>query len=270
MVRINSPMDIFKVLPQTNCRDCNEKTCLAFAVAVFKNRRQISECPHLDPAVMERFGGETEKVDTIDEFMEKAIARLQNKISGIDLEAAAKKLGARYEKRKLTLKVMGKGFSVDTNGRISTDIHVNPWIAVPVLNYILKGRGRPVTGKWVTFRDLENGRERYGLFHQRCEIPLKKVADTYPELFADMLDLFDGRRIAQHVDSDISIVLHPLPLVPILVCYWEPEDDLGSSLHLFFDQIVEENLDIDSIYTLCAGLVQMFSKLSLRHRYDRN
>ncbi len=270
MVRINGPMDIFKLLNQNNCRECNEKTCLAFAVAVFKNRRQLSECPHLEDDVIERFGGETEKPNTVDEFMDEAVAQLKKRISEIDLAAAADRLHARYENQKLTVKVLGKDFSVDAQGRISTDIHVNPWIAVPVLNYILNGKGRPVSGNWVTFRDLENGRSRYALFHQRSEIPLKKVADTYPDLFADMLDIFDGKRIEGHVDSDISIVLHPLPLMPILVCYWEPEDGLESSLHLFLDQTAEENLDVDSIYTLCAGMVKMLEKLSLRHRYDQS
>jgi hypothetical protein len=60
-------------------------------------------------------------------------------------------------------------------------------------------------------------------------------------------------------------VLHPLPKVPILICYWKPEDDLDSDLNLFFDSTAEENLNIESIYTLGAGLVIMLEKLALRH-----
>ena len=35
MSHINNPMEIFKLLNGSNCRECNEKICLAFAVAVF-------------------------------------------------------------------------------------------------------------------------------------------------------------------------------------------------------------------------------------------
>ena len=33
-------MEIFKLLNGSNCRECNEKTCLAFAVAVFKEKNR--------------------------------------------------------------------------------------------------------------------------------------------------------------------------------------------------------------------------------------
>jgi hypothetical protein len=165
----------------------------------------------------------------------------------------------------LTIKCLGKDFSVDTMGNISTDIHVHSWIAVPVLNYIIAGAGTPVSGKWVPFRELEGGKTWYRLFEQRCEKPLKKVADTYTDLFEDMIHLFNGRQVDNHYSSDISLVLHPLPKVPLLICYWRPEDDLASDLNIFFDSNAEENLNIESIYTLGTGLVIMFEKLALRH-----
>ena len=94
---------------------------------------------------------------------------------------------------------------------------------------------------------------------------MKKVADTYTDLFEDMIHLFNGRQVDNHYSSDISLVLHPLPKVPLLICYWRPEDDLASDLNIFFDSNAEENLNIESIYTLSAGLVIMFEKLALRH-----
>jgi hypothetical protein len=165
----------------------------------------------------------------------------------------------------LTIKCLGKDFSVDTMGNISTDIHVHPWIAVPVLNYIIAGAGTPVSGKWVPFRELEGGRTWYRLFEQRCEKPLKKVADTYTDLFEDMIHLFNGRQVENHYSSDISLILDPLPKMPLLICYWRPEDDLASDLNIFFDSNAEKILNIESIYTLGAGLVIMFEKLAIRH-----
>jgi hypothetical protein len=61
------------------------------------------------------------------------------------------------------------------------------------------------------------------------------------------------------------LVLHPLPRVPILICYWKPDDGLESDLHVFFDATAEDNLGIEMVYTLGAGLVVMFEKLSERH-----
>ena len=68
-----------------------------------------------------------------------------------------------------------------------------------------------------------------------------------------------------HYASDISLVLYPLPKVPILICYWKPEDGLESELNVFFDATAEENLNIESIFMLGTGLVRMFEKIALRH-----
>jgi hypothetical protein len=53
----------------------------------------------------------------------------------------------------------------------------------------------------------------------------------------------------------------------MMICYWKPEDGLESSLNLFFDKIVDDNLDIGSVFSLGAGMAQMFEKLALRHGF---
>ena len=60
-------------------------------------------------------------------------------------------------------------------------------------------------------------------------------------------------------------MLLPLPKVPMLINYWEPEDGLGSSLNIFFDDTAEDNLSIESIYSLGTGSVVMFEKVAQRH-----
>jgi hypothetical protein len=93
------------------------------------------------------------------------------------------------------------------------------------------------------------------------------VADTYTDLFDDIVHLFSGKQVERQFKSDISVVLHPLPKIPVMLCYWRPEEGLASSLNLFFDETANDNIGIDAIYTLGAGLAQMFEKLALRHGF---
>jgi len=37
-------LDIWELLPRTNCRRCGEATCLAFAVGLIQQKRHLSEC----------------------------------------------------------------------------------------------------------------------------------------------------------------------------------------------------------------------------------
>ena len=39
-------LDIWALLPQTNCKQCGEATCMAFAAALLQQKRSLTECCH--------------------------------------------------------------------------------------------------------------------------------------------------------------------------------------------------------------------------------
>jgi len=49
-------LEIYKLLPQTNCGDCGVPTCLAFAMKVASKQTSIEECPHVSDEAMETLG----------------------------------------------------------------------------------------------------------------------------------------------------------------------------------------------------------------------
>jgi ArsR family metal-binding transcriptional regulator len=49
--RVPRPLDVYELLPGTNCRACGEATCMAFAFGLLESRHRPEECPPLtDPA----------------------------------------------------------------------------------------------------------------------------------------------------------------------------------------------------------------------------
>ena len=40
-------LDIFKLTPKTNCKDCGNPTCMAFAMKVASGALPIEKCPHM-------------------------------------------------------------------------------------------------------------------------------------------------------------------------------------------------------------------------------
>jgi acetyl-CoA decarbonylase/synthase, CODH/ACS complex subunit gamma len=42
-----SGIQIFKLLPKTNCKDCDFPTCLAFAMALSQGKAELAKCPHV-------------------------------------------------------------------------------------------------------------------------------------------------------------------------------------------------------------------------------
>lgn len=271
MIPFNNAMAVFKLLPKTNCRKCEAPTCLAFAAAVFQGRKNLDECPYVDSENVAALSRSADKGQannapvTMDSAYEAQLEKIRQQVQSVDLAEAAERIGGWYANGKLTIKIMGKDFSVDRSGQLYSDIHVHGWIALPFFQYVFKCQGAPLSGRWVPLRELENGKDWAHFFEHRCEKPLKKLADTYTDLFEDMVHLFNGVPVEKHYQSDISMMLRPLPLLPVLICYWKPEDGLGSSLNVFFDANAEKNLPIESIYQISAGLLVMFEKIAFRH-----
>jgi len=55
-----SGLDIFKLLPKTNCGDCGVPTCLAFAMKLTQKKVELSECPHASEEAKATLGAASE------------------------------------------------------------------------------------------------------------------------------------------------------------------------------------------------------------------
>src|SRR3990167_7034380 len=42
-----SGLEIYKLLPKTNCKECGFATCLAFAMALAQKKVSLDKCPHV-------------------------------------------------------------------------------------------------------------------------------------------------------------------------------------------------------------------------------
>lgn len=261
-----SHLEIYTFLEKTNCRRCEFPTCLAFATAVMRGEKRLELCPYLESNVIEQIEGRLDtRRPTVQDDWDQALSRLRQQILSVDFSEAAQRLGASFSGDALTVRCLIKNFSIDLKGNVRSDCHTTPWLIVPLLNYVIHGVGTNLSGRWVLLKELKGGANWYRLFGQRCDKPLKRLVDAHTDLFEDIIDLFGGIPAEDESSADVSIVIHPLPKVPILIRYWKRDGDFDSTLSLFFDAVTEENLNIESLYLICVGLLTMFEKIALTH-----
>ncbi len=55
-----SGLDIFKLLPKTNCGDCGVPTCMAFAMKLAQKKAELTSCPHASPEAKAALGAASE------------------------------------------------------------------------------------------------------------------------------------------------------------------------------------------------------------------
>ncbi len=265
MSEFKNAMEVFKLLDKSNCRKCGETTCLAFASKVFMGQKSLNRCPSLDHAIIEKYNSHVPTSLPVEKELEGLMAELNAKLAICDLAEAARRTGGEFDGEWLTIRIFGKLFSLNNEGRFRTDLHINPWMVLPVLYYVLGCKGESLSGQWIPFRELKGVREKNALFVRRAETPLKNIADMYPGLFEDLVDMFSGKPMERQYESDISLVLYPLPKLPMLVCYWKPEDGMESDLNLFFDKSADQNGGGTMVFNLTTGMVQMFEKFAVTH-----
>jgi len=64
-----NPLEIYKLLPRTNCGDCGEKTCMSFAFKLLTGEKKLEECK---PLYTSKFDKNREKLENMLIIVEKA------------------------------------------------------------------------------------------------------------------------------------------------------------------------------------------------------
>ncbi len=117
MARLNTPLEILKLLDRSNCRECGKPTCLAFAAAVANGWQRLDECPKLQGAAIHPHDREVVATQTpVEREIDEAIDELKRRIGEVDFAAAARRLNATVVDGRLTVKCLGRDFGVDTQG----------------------------------------------------------------------------------------------------------------------------------------------------------
>ena len=266
MAAISNVLELYKLLPKLNCGECGLPTCMAFATTVIQGKKGLDDCPHLEQNLSDQIDLTTKPPRAAAELhMGKYMEELKREIVKLDFPTVAERLGAVYADEQLTIKCLGRDYKVDREGNIASECHINPRIVVPLINYILHSPGRDPIGKWIPFTELKGELARISLFERRAELPLKQLADRHWDIFEFLLRAYGGKSVTNTFSADSCFVLHPLPKFPIMICYSRMEHGGGTKLNVFFDLVAQENLAVEDIFTIPAGLVTMFETIIFKH-----
>lgn len=157
MKKFNSPLGIYKILPKTNCRQCDLPTCMAFCAAVFKAQKKLADCPALDKATTEQFEEDSIAQSSMELRWMDSLKDLKEKIAKMNFLARTEIIGAESNGEKITVKCLGKKFEIDAEANLTSECHKHAWFAIPLLSYLLFSTGKEPAGEWVPFRELKSG-----------------------------------------------------------------------------------------------------------------
>jgi len=265
MTEIRNPLELYKFLPKTNCGQCGVPSCMAFAARILQGLLSINACPYLEKGIPELLSRRIVRRKTPDDEHDEVIKQLQKEVQHLDFSSVAPRIGARLIDQQLAINCLGKDFFISPSGEMTSSCHINHWLYVPILYYIIECEGVTPLNDWIPFHELSNAGQWSQYFTHRCEEALRQLTDAHHELILEILSLFGAQAITTAGDADHSLVIMPLPKVPFLIHYWQQEDGFPSQLNILLDRSANRNINAHSINLLARGIVEMFRQLIVTH-----
>jgi len=177
-----SPLQLVRHTPLSNCGTCGLPTCLAFAAAVLKVGKKLTDCPFINIKGLDM----TEVRQSTDNLqLEKKdlqfIAFLKSELQPVDFSRLAPTLGAVYQNPPpaLTLTYLGRKTviskdEITINGQPPGD-HRDQ---ILLYNYLRSGGGRTPDGEWLGLESLPNTISKVKTLSTYGEEPLARCLST--------------------------------------------------------------------------------------------
>jgi len=259
-------MEVLKNLPRTNCGDCGQATCLAFATRDIKEGEDLDKCPHLTGAgadLGQAVRAQQEAgVGRRRESLAISLEVLQEKVAPLNFAALAEGLGAVYGEEAgrpyLLLTYCGHPLQVFKDElRYPAGAPADPWDAILLYNYIASQGKEPVAGRWIAYNSLPNSVSKAKTL-ARLE---QKLADHFAgraERLQQRAEQLGGEMAAVGEDADVQAAFLPLPKTPLLLLFWdaEAEEGFAPQAHVLFDASITRYLDLEAMLFLVEHLME--------------
>lgn len=131
--------------------------------------------------------------------------------------------------------------------------HLSDFQLAFLLYHLLTADGTPVTGKWVSFADLPDGRMYNAAFQGYSGDEIVKSLGLDLDAFRETCLSAGGK---ERDLASASYIFQPLPRVALLITYWLGDEDFPSSCKILFDETARHYLPIDA----CAILGSMLTR----------
>lgn len=122
-----------------------------------------------------------------------------------------------------------------------------------LLYYLITADDTPLTGKWVSFADLPDGRMYNTAFQGYSGDEIAKKFGLNLEDFEKACNLAGGKEVRV---GNASFIFQALPRIPLMVTYWLGDEEFPSSCKILFDESAFHYLPVDA----CAVLGGMLAR----------
>jgi hypothetical protein len=193
-----------------------------------------------------------------DGSLARRVDELRAELRQRDRFALARNTGALYEDGRFRLAVWNTMVSLSDRDFVAADERTGALCdgltQATLAYYFHTSDGTPLTGRWIAFSELPDGRLYASAFQGYTGRRLEKTFGDDLAAFIEAALLAGGSPEAL---ADAAYRFQALPRVAVAVAFWRGDEEFPSSIHVLFDAAARYHLPTDA----CAILGSTLSSL---------
>jgi hypothetical protein len=252
---MKTAVEIYKLLPKTNCGKCGTSSCFGFAAKLATGQAKAADCPNMTASARETLrDAEQEQDASPGTVFEQTLLALKPKVSALDFARVAKSSGTTLlETGCLEISFLNENYTVtrdcilDSAGR-----EPEPFIAILIYNHLCMPDPPPPSGEWITFGSVPASHAKDKAWAAHVEEVIAKRFSGDTNGLKKACERLGGRPATVSGNHDAAFEFRFFPRYPVLLLFYDavPDEDFPPQVKLLLDRNVDKFLDIESIVVL--------------------
>ena len=123
-----------------------------------------------------------------------------------------------------------------------------------LLTYLLSAQDVPLSGKWVSEKDIPGGELFFRGPHALPTTPLIGHFGKNPGKFLEIGTTLGGKR---KVYGDVAMEFLALPRIPVACVLWAEDEEFPARVTFLFDSSIDSHLPCDVVLALVRSVVKL-------------
>ncbi len=258
---MKTAVEIYKLLPKTNCGKCGTHNCFGFAAKLASHLASPEDCPAMTEVARAILRENiTAKDDSPGTVYEQALEVLKQKIKAVDFKKTAALFGTEYlGTDALEITFLNERYRV-TKDKIfdASGNEARPWISILIYNHLCMPAPPAPSGEWISFGAIPQSHAKdKAWIHHVEEVVAKHFSGNVSALKA-ACERLEGVRTAAQGDQDAAYEFRFFPRYPVLLLFYDAvlDENFPAQCKMLLDRNAPHYLDIESIVVLGEVFVE--------------
>jgi hypothetical protein len=181
---------------------------------------------------------------------DQVLAELLGEARSRNAAANAPAPGGSLSDGSAQIPLFGDTCTIKDDGIYRGDSKLDTIGSILVLRYFLTAGDDPLRNAWVAYRDFKDGAQFASYIKANIEDVLAKRFAGKQALLRERLQAIGAAVYRSEAKPDVAAALHPFPRVPLLVIFWDKDEEFDASFQFLFDESAESFLDMEALAVL--------------------